>query len=310
MVHHIVRVLTIAAVLAAISFAARAQLVPATPFPEKDGEAIYKGICQGCHMPDGKGATGAGTYPSLAGNEKLSVADYPIMMVVGGRKAMPKFGDILDDQQIANVVNYIRTHFDNSYTDEPATPEEVALARPKKETPMTPRTKIKKACRFSFLTLCLISGTAAHAEDKAAIVRTPMANPAAPIAAAVTVPPGYATYYISGGLADPADPKALEGSPQRWGNTEAQTASILGKMKASLAALGLSFADVVQAHVYLVADPATGKMDFAGLNKAWGAEFGTAAQPNKPARAAVQVAALVAPGALVEIEFVAAKKVK
>ena len=172
-------------------------------------------------------------------------------------------------------------------------------------------TAAKKACRFSLLTLCLISGAgAAHAADKADIVRTPMSNPAAPIAAAVTVPPGYTTYYISGALADPADPKAPEGSAARMGNTEAQTASILAKMKTSLAALGLTFGDVVQAHAYLVADPATGKMDFAGLNKAWSAEFGTAAQPNKPARAAVQVAALVLPGALVEIEFVAAKKQK
>jgi len=35
--------------------------------------------------------------------------------------------------------------------------------------------------------------------------------------------------------------------------------------------------------------------------------FGTAAQPNKPARSAVQVAALVVPGPLLEIEVVAAK---
>jgi enamine deaminase RidA (YjgF/YER057c/UK114 family) len=35
--------------------------------------------------------------------------------------------------------------------------------------------------------------------------------------------------------------------------------------------------------------------------------FGTPEQPNKPARSAVQIAALVAPGALVEIEVIAAK---
>jgi enamine deaminase RidA (YjgF/YER057c/UK114 family) len=35
--------------------------------------------------------------------------------------------------------------------------------------------------------------------------------------------------------------------------------------------------------------------------------FGTAEQPNKPARSAVQVAALVAPGALLEVEVIAAK---
>jgi enamine deaminase RidA (YjgF/YER057c/UK114 family) len=36
--------------------------------------------------------------------------------------------------------------------------------------------------------------------------------------------------------------------------------------------------------------------------------FGTKEQPNKPARSAVQVAALVAPGALLEIEVIAAKR--
>ena len=35
--------------------------------------------------------------------------------------------------------------------------------------------------------------------------------------------------------------------------------------------------------------------------------FATAEQPNKPARSAVQVAALVAPGALVEIEVIAVR---
>jgi enamine deaminase RidA (YjgF/YER057c/UK114 family) len=51
-------------------------------------------------------------------------------------------------------------------------------------------------------------------------------------------------------------------------------------------------------------------MDFAGMNRAWSKEFGTPEQPNKPARAAFQVVALAAPGALVEIEFIAAKKAK
>ncbi len=311
MFQRIARIVALAAVLLSVGAAARAQGFGfGAPFPEKDGEAIYKGICQGCHMPDGKGATGAGTYPSLAGNQKLGVADYPISLVIGGRKAMPSFGTMLDDEQIANVVNYIRIHFGNSFTEDPATPAEVAQDRPPKEVIMKPKA-VKKACRFSVFSLCLLAGASsapvvAHAAD-AGIVRTDIA-PQVPIAAAVTVPPGYTTYYISGALADAANPDAPAGSAERWGNTETQTLSILSKAKKTLAGLGLTFGDVVQAHVYLAADPKTGKLDFAGLNKAWSTEFGTAAQPNKPARAAVQVAALVAPGALVEIEFVAAKK--
>ena len=46
-------------------------------FTEQSGEAIYQSVCAGCHMPDGKGATGAGTYPSLNGDEKLAVACLP-----------------------------------------------------------------------------------------------------------------------------------------------------------------------------------------------------------------------------------------
>ena len=37
-------------------------------FALEGGEAIYKGICQGCHMADARGASGAGAYPALAGN--------------------------------------------------------------------------------------------------------------------------------------------------------------------------------------------------------------------------------------------------
>ena len=67
----------------------------------------------------------------------------------------------------------------------------------------------------------------------------------------------------------------------------------------------------MQARVYLAADPMNGgKMNAAAMNDAWMKFFGTPAQPNKPARATIEAANLVKPGALVEIEFVAAKKVK
>jgi enamine deaminase RidA (YjgF/YER057c/UK114 family) len=49
------------------------------------------------------------------------------------------------------------------------------------------------------------------------------------------------------------------------------------------------------------------KMDFAGMMSAYTQFFGTATQPNKPARSTVQVAALAAAGALVEIEVIAAR---
>ncbi len=84
---------------------------------EKDGGAIFAHVCAGCHMPDGKGAIGAGAYPALASNRKLATASYPVFIVTNGRAGMPAFSRYLDDEQIAGVINYVRSHFGNSYRD-------------------------------------------------------------------------------------------------------------------------------------------------------------------------------------------------
>jgi mono/diheme cytochrome c family protein len=86
-------------------------------FVETSGEELFASVCQGCHMQDAAGATGAGTYPSLASNSYLQSGAYPLYVVVHGRRAMPPFGDMLNDEQIAAVVNYVRTHFGNNFRD-------------------------------------------------------------------------------------------------------------------------------------------------------------------------------------------------
>lgn len=101
--------------------------------PHEGGEAVYDVVCSGCHMPDGEGAVGAGNYPALADNALLAAPAYPIYRVVQGQGAMPPLGGLLDDQQIADVVNYIRSHFGNDFVSEEngeATPEQVAETRP------------------------------------------------------------------------------------------------------------------------------------------------------------------------------------
>lgn len=98
-------------------------------FMERNGEAVFVHVCAGCHMPDAKGAVGAARYPALAQNPKLSVASYAVFMVTNGRAGMPSFGRLLDDDQIAGVVNYVRTHFGNDYKDA-VTPADVKAARP------------------------------------------------------------------------------------------------------------------------------------------------------------------------------------
>jgi mono/diheme cytochrome c family protein len=57
-------------------------------------------------MQDGKGAEGAGSYPSLAGNKNLLAGGYPVTIVVRGQRAMPAVGAIMSDEQVAAVVNY------------------------------------------------------------------------------------------------------------------------------------------------------------------------------------------------------------
>jgi len=110
-------IVTSMAGLLLFSAAASAQEVRAGSFPQQTGQEIFKGVCQGCHMPDAMGATGAGTYPALANNPHLQVAGYPVGVILHGQKAMPWFSDSFSDEQVANVVNYVRTHFGNHYTD-------------------------------------------------------------------------------------------------------------------------------------------------------------------------------------------------
>ncbi len=105
------------------------------------GEVIYQQICQGCHMPDGRGASGAGHYPALAGDRALLSAPYMALTLIEGRRNMPAFGGksqegmtyivpTLDDAQIAAVTNYVRTHFGNRFKGTISAAEVKALRRP------------------------------------------------------------------------------------------------------------------------------------------------------------------------------------
>ena len=86
-------------------------------FVEMSGEELFNNVCRGCHMPDALGASGAGSYPPLAKNQNLQSSGYPITLVVRGQRGMPPFGDMMNDDQVAAVVNYVRTHFGNNYRD-------------------------------------------------------------------------------------------------------------------------------------------------------------------------------------------------
>jgi enamine deaminase RidA (YjgF/YER057c/UK114 family) len=152
-----------------------------------------------------------------------------------------------------------------------------------------------------------LAGAASAAED---VVRTalPDGNPF-PISAAVTVRSGVDTIYVSGALPSAINKDAPKGTAPDYGDMQTQTVSVLTSIKGTLAKLGLGMGDVVKMTVFMTADPAyDNKLNFPGLMAGYSQFFGTKEQPNKPARSAVQVAALVVPGALLEVEVIAAKR--
>jgi enamine deaminase RidA (YjgF/YER057c/UK114 family) len=120
------------------------------------------------------------------------------------------------------------------------------------------------------------------------------------------------TLYVSGQMASPVSPgDPAKGTAPDYGNTEAQSMSALTKIQQILKEQGLTMGDVVMMHVFMAGDPNTGgKLDFAGMMKSYNKFFGTPDQPNKPARSAMQVAALAAPWGLVEIEVIAVRSSK
>jgi mono/diheme cytochrome c family protein len=106
------------------------------------GAQIYDHICLGCHMAGGTGASGAGTYPKLAANKNFVSWQFVAVTVLNGRNGMPPFGlpadeagqvraTHLSDAQIADVVNYVRGHFDNHFKPDVTAAQVAALPHPK-----------------------------------------------------------------------------------------------------------------------------------------------------------------------------------
>ena len=147
--------------------------------------------------------------------------------------------------------------------------------------------------------------SSAMAQD---VTRHRIPNSDFPIAQAVEIPAGKTTVYLSGAVPSVADEAADKSSVAAYGDTKAQTESVLNAIGKTLQGLGLTMGDVVKMQVFLVGDPARdGKMDFAGFMEGYTQHFGTAAQPNLPSRSVMQVAGLANPGFLVEIEVTAVR---
>lgn len=103
-------------------------LSPGSTFSERSGDDLFANVCRGCHMDGARGAAGAGAYPSLAGDGNLASAGYVTGVVVNGLRGMPALGWAMDDDQVAAVATYVRTHFGNAYAD-PVTAADAKGAR-------------------------------------------------------------------------------------------------------------------------------------------------------------------------------------
>jgi mono/diheme cytochrome c family protein len=93
---------------------------PASPETARtDGVQTYLSNCASCHQLDGRGVSGI--IPGLAGNGavKAQGPENAVRVVLGGIEAahglapMPAVGVGMSDQEIADVVNYIRTSWEN-----------------------------------------------------------------------------------------------------------------------------------------------------------------------------------------------------
>lgn len=89
---------------------------------DKAGEALYQSACAACHRSAGEGAWHT-VFPALTANSATgrSTPDNLIMVILDGVKregkfapaTMPGFRDALNDEQIAQLTNYVAHRFGN-----------------------------------------------------------------------------------------------------------------------------------------------------------------------------------------------------
>ncbi len=113
-----------------------------------------------------------------------------------------------------------------------------------------------------------------------------------PIASGKALKPGAALYFSAGVL------------PAVEGDMKTQALSALGVLKTRLTEAGMGFKDVLFLRAYVVPE-ADGNFDRKGWGEAYGSFFGTADQPQKPARTTIAVHALPR-NMKIEIDVIAA----
>jgi mono/diheme cytochrome c family protein len=96
----------------------------AAPKTNVKGKEVYATYCQSCHMENGEGLEGV--FPPLAKTTYLKDAKKNIKIVLEGQQGpiivngktydnvMPPLNNLTNDE-VANVLNYVRTSWGNKY---------------------------------------------------------------------------------------------------------------------------------------------------------------------------------------------------
>ncbi|MGE3320095.1 MAG: cytochrome c oxidase subunit II [Candidatus Berkiella sp.] len=93
------------------------------------GENEYNGICAMCHKASGEGMPP--TFPSLVGSKIVTEKEHiteQIRQIIQGKNAMPPFGTMKSDYDIAAIVTYERNSWGNN-TGDVVQPSDVAKVR-------------------------------------------------------------------------------------------------------------------------------------------------------------------------------------
>jgi cytochrome c6 len=84
-------------------------LALAVPAVAEDAAALYKSKCQVCHGPDGKGSA-AGQKMGAKPFSEVKASDKELVEITkNGKGKMPAYKDKLTDDQINDLVKYVRT---------------------------------------------------------------------------------------------------------------------------------------------------------------------------------------------------------
>lgn len=73
-----------------------------------EGRKVYSQYCEGCHGPDGRGVLA--DVPDFTFGEGVMRSDFALLASIrDGKGVMPAYRGLLKEQEILNVIAYIRT---------------------------------------------------------------------------------------------------------------------------------------------------------------------------------------------------------